>query len=410
MTTSRIVPIQRGASRRRRSEPQDVVPKNTEAERSVLAVVLLQNEAIESAAAVLKPDDFFHECHKLTFAHMLRLRADRIEIDLVSVKESLARSDELDKVGGPAYLAALLDGMPRLTNVAHYASIVRKRAFERRAVYACERAAASLRETPAESGLILAELRAAIAPDLIEAERESVARSLPTLLAALGERSRRECLLGDLIALGEIAMLHGQPRDGKTWVSLEIAIAAALAVPAFDLPRLTPSRPCVVLIVSNEDAEHRYADRARMLLAGRGVFSAPDTIHFIVGLGCNLDDPSWQARLITEAKRLGAELIILDPLRSLTSAVDQGPSELQPLASYLRRLVRETGAALLAVHHDTKPPAGIADTRRRAQRASGGAIFSNRGRTDSCRTRGRAPEPRGPGWLQALRGSGLIRL
>jgi hypothetical protein len=38
--------------------------------------------------------------------------------------------------------------------------------------------------------------------------------------------------------------------------------------------------------------------------------------------------------------------------------------------------MRETGSAVLIVHHDTKPPATQQDTRRRPQRASGGGIFS----------------------------------
>jgi len=113
-----------------------------------------------------------------------------------------------------------------------------------------------------------------------------------------------------------------------------------------------------------------------MLLAGRGIRTAPPNVHLIVGRGCDLDAPVWQRRLIDEVRRLGIGLVILDPIRSLTSCVDQGPHELQPFARYLRSLLRETDVAILLVHHDAKPAAGGTDNRRRAQRASGGAIFS----------------------------------
>jgi hypothetical protein len=87
------------------------------------------------------------------------------------------------------------------------------------------------------------------------------------------------------------------------------------------------------------------------------------------------------------------ELIVLDPVRSLTACADQGPREFQPFGLYLRRLTRDTGACVLLVHHDTKPSAAqVPDHRRPAQRASGGAIFSavdcpiHVGRIDDCQS------------------------
>jgi len=205
---------------------------------------------------------------------------------------------------------------------------------------------------------------------------EAVSVPLATALERLADVVGRDSVLGDLIALGEIAMFHGQPRDGKTWASLEVAIAVALGSQAFGLPRLAAPQPRPVLLISNEDGERAVTGRLQMILAGRGVLEAPANVHLIVGQGCDLDAQVWQRRVIQEAQRLGPGLVILDPIRSLTACVDQGPHELQPFALYLRRLLRETAGALLLVHHDAKPAAGVVDNRRRAQRASGGAIFS----------------------------------
>jgi RecA-family ATPase len=66
--------------------------------------------------------------------------------------------------------------------------------------------------------------------------------------------------------------------------------------------------------------------------------------------------------------------VTFDPLRSLTAAADQA-RELKPIVTFLRRLMRETGCAVLIVHHHTKP-GEKPDQRRRPQRASGGGIFS----------------------------------
>jgi hypothetical protein len=71
----------------------------------------------------------------------------------------------------------------------------------------------------------------------------------------------------------------------------------------------------------------------------------------------------------------GVQLVVLDPLRSLTAGVDQGPRDLQPFARFVRRLMQGP-CAVLGLHHDVKPAAGVQDTRKRAHRASGGGLFS----------------------------------
>ena len=49
---------------------------------------------------------------------------------------------------------------------------------------------------------------------------------------------------------------------------------------------------------------------------------------------------------------------------------------MKPLVLYLRRFINETGCSVSLVHHDCKPLPGKPDDRKRAQRASGGGIFS----------------------------------
>ena len=60
-------------------------------------------------------------------------------IDLVTLKDELIRSGHLEKVGGAAYIAALADGVPRSTNVEHYARIVKERATLRNLIGSANR-------------------------------------------------------------------------------------------------------------------------------------------------------------------------------------------------------------------------------------------------------------------------------
>src|SRR3989442_2161856 len=76
-------------------------------------------------------------------------------IDPVTVKEELSRSGDLDSVGGPAYIASLLDGVPRSANVEYYARIVKEKAVLRSLIEAGGRIGSTAYEASQDSDDIL---------------------------------------------------------------------------------------------------------------------------------------------------------------------------------------------------------------------------------------------------------------
>src|SRR6185295_4216306 len=80
--------------------------------------------------------DFYRDAHRRIFDKMVRLSERGDAIDLVTLKEELGRANELDEVGGPAYITALVDGVPRYTNVEHYAKIIKEKATLRNLIFA----------------------------------------------------------------------------------------------------------------------------------------------------------------------------------------------------------------------------------------------------------------------------------
>ncbi len=114
------------------------LPQNIEAERSVLGAVLLDNHQLDTALDKLKPADFFDNGHQKIFQQMIVLAESRHAIDLITLTEQLQRSNELESVGGAAYLASLVDGVPRISNVEHYARIVKEKAILRSVIHATQ--------------------------------------------------------------------------------------------------------------------------------------------------------------------------------------------------------------------------------------------------------------------------------
>lgn len=104
---------------------QRALPHNLEAERSVLGGILIENSAFHVAASIIQPRHFFRDAHRRIFKAIWNLADVNSEIDLVTVKAELEKKSELEECGGPAYIGALVDGVPRSTNVLAYAEIVK---------------------------------------------------------------------------------------------------------------------------------------------------------------------------------------------------------------------------------------------------------------------------------------------
>ncbi|MCL4845602.1 MAG: replicative DNA helicase [Acidobacteria bacterium] len=137
------------------SPSERALPHNLEAERSVLGAILVRNEVLNHAAELIDVDDFFREAHRRIFDAMIALSERGHAIDLVTLKDELARRGALDDVGGPAYVAALGDGVPRATNVEHYARIIKEKSTLRRLIFSTSRILASAYEAGLDADELL---------------------------------------------------------------------------------------------------------------------------------------------------------------------------------------------------------------------------------------------------------------
>jgi replicative DNA helicase len=135
--------------------PERTLPHNLEAEKSVLGAILVYNEAFNHAAELIDSRDFFRDAHRRIFDKMVVLSERNEAIDLVTLKEELRRSGELEEVGGPAYIASLADGVPRTANVEHYARIVKEKATLRNLIHSANRILADAYQAEEDADLIL---------------------------------------------------------------------------------------------------------------------------------------------------------------------------------------------------------------------------------------------------------------
>ena len=135
--------------------PERTLPHNLEAEKSVLGAILVNNQAFNHAAELIDARDFFRDAHRRIFDKMIILSERGDAIDLVTLKEELARVGELESVGGPAYVASLADGVPRSANVEHYARIVKEKATLRNLIFSANRILANAYQAEDDPDTIL---------------------------------------------------------------------------------------------------------------------------------------------------------------------------------------------------------------------------------------------------------------
>lgn len=231
---------------RQRDEPGDrVSPHNLDAERAVLGAILVNNAAHERTAVWLRRGRvFFRKAHREIYAAILTvLEEHRAAVDLVTLREELARRGVLDEVGGVSYVAGLTDGIPRSANAGHYARIVHELAVRREVI----RIGGQMVEDAHNGELTATEVVGRADKAIVDLARERVADRLIDLRADLGslyeDFERRMALQGRITGVtsgietldqltsgwqpGDLIVIGARPSMGKTAFVLNVVTAAA---------------------------------------------------------------------------------------------------------------------------------------------------------------------------------------
>lgn len=341
------------------------LPQNIEAERSVLGAILLDNHALDRAVeAGLKAEHFFHSHHQVIFELALQLDARNVAIDLVTVTDELHRSKHLDAAGGAAYLSSLTDGVPRVSNVAHYSRIVKEHATLRDLIHANHVAeqAAMDRESSVE---VLEKLETC----LNSLREEQVNRGSVSIEAAVSETipaieraaSGKGVLIGtpsgykwlDTQAAGfisgELVLLAARPSEGKTAFAMELAVRQGYLGNPVDIWSLETSRESLVIRMACLMARvnvHRLRtgflsneDYRALVMALAELRKMPITIDDSSGLR----SIELQRRIISAARRRKTKLAIVDYAQLLSAPGKDRYEQITRVSLDLKAAAKELG-------------------------------------------------------------------
>lgn len=112
-----------------------VPPHNLEAEQSVLGGLMVDPFAWDQASSVITEDDFYKVAHRKIYSAIAELYAKNQPIDIITVSNLLTDKKELDAIGGPSYLAEVMNATPTAAHIESYAKIVHEKALLRKLIH-----------------------------------------------------------------------------------------------------------------------------------------------------------------------------------------------------------------------------------------------------------------------------------
>jgi replicative DNA helicase len=364
------------------------LPHNLEAERSVLGAILVHNDAFNTAAQVIDGRDFYRDAHRRIFDRMVTLNERGAAIDFITLKEELSRGGELEHVGGPAYIASLVDGVPRATNVEYYAKIVKEKATLRNLIYAANKILSNAYEADQEPELILDEAESlifAVADDRLKAgfvamrdlvtdsfpkieqlfEHKRLVTGVPTGFVDLDEMTRG-------FQGGDLIIIAARPSMGKTSLVLNIAqhvaVQPEMSVGFFSLEMSKESLFIRLLTSEAQIDSHRLMSGH---IGERDYGRISQALERLSGMRLFIDDTANLGVLEMRAKsrRLqsehGLNMLVVDyiQLMSARGRYENRTLELASISRSMKGLAKELNVPIVMLSQLSRAPEARSDHR-----------------------------------------------
>ena len=106
-------------------------PQALDVEEAVLGAMLVEPACVDEAMDELSPSCFYDPRHKMVFEAMVRLVAEHISIDLITVSAKLKEQGNLEAVGGPVVLADLSQKVGSAAHIEYYIKILKQKTIQR---------------------------------------------------------------------------------------------------------------------------------------------------------------------------------------------------------------------------------------------------------------------------------------
>lgn len=348
-------------------------PHNRQAEEAVLGAVLINSEAYYELAQIIQADDFYIIRNRWIWEAFVRLHQQREPIDFLTVCDELEQQNQMDEMGGPAYIMSLINQTPTSLHAKHYGRIIEENSIRRRMLLAANNLAKLAYNQQKTVETVLSEAEKSIF-GISERRTRHDLQPIQEVLSDVYDRvdllsKRSDEIYGvptgliDLDRLlggmqnSDLLIIAGRPGAGKTGFELSVAKNAA--------QKYKKHVVMFSLEMSNEQLVHRLIaqetgiDTQRLRSGKLNEDEWPIFTHAIEVLSDTqiyLDDTPaiTPLQLHTKCRRLHLEhhldLILVDYLQLMTSETrtENRVQEVSYISRSLKALARELKVPVLA--------------------------------------------------------------
>ncbi len=339
---------------------EKLLPHDLEAEEAVVGSILIDSDSFVRVAPLIKPEDFYRDKNQICFAACVSLFQRGEAIDQVTLARELSLTNQLEVVGGMAYLSHLVSITPTSAHSEHYAQVVARTSTMRKLIDAASKISAigygdtedvettlrqaedvlfQVRSGQTERGFI--PLRYIYDQYLQEraAITEPLAQGTGPVMAGYTELDE---LLGGMQP-SDMLILGARPALGKSTLALNISLNAARNGAVVGIFSLEMSREQLALRILSADAE---VDSHRLRL---GLYTEAeeqriiDSIGLLSELPVYIDDTPFQGmvEMRSKSRRLslehGLDLLVVDYLQ-LIQGRGRGDNRVQEISEISRSI------------------------------------------------------------------------
>jgi replicative DNA helicase len=349
-------------------------PQALEAERSVLAAMMLDEAAIGRAVEMIDASAFYRTAHAKLYEAIVALYNTSTPADLITVSDELKKRGDLEAVGGAGFLAQILEYATTSANIEQHIKIVHSKATLRALIKAASEIQQQCYAGSEETAEILDRSEArifAITDERIRAGFVNIRDLLKPAFDNIQKLFERKVQVtgvpsgwDDLDKLtsgwqpGDLVILAGRPAMGKTSCAMNMAENAAIRfgipVAVFSLEMSKEQLALRLLCSQSEVALHKVRtgylgneDWPRLTTGAGLLTAAPILID---------DSPSLSVLEIrAKCRRLRAEnrlgLIVIDYLQLMRSSnpAENRVQEISQITRGLKGLAKELGVPIIAL-------------------------------------------------------------
>lgn len=350
------------------------LPYSKEAEKAVLAAILLNSQNLTLVTDTLKASDFYDNTNSIIYQVIFDLAQANQRIDLVVLQDELEKREKLEEIGGLMYLLELQEDIPAIGMITQHAKIVKDKSILRQLIQSATDIITSCYGQELEE----------IEPVLDSAEKKifQISNKLApsnfvpfeTLLKKTFQhlakiKSSREGVTGvpsgfaafDNITSGmqkgDLLILAARPSMGKTALALNIGLnawKAGFGVGIFSLEM--SSEQLVLRMLSSESRIPHQKIRNALVSADEWVELTNTAaklseakIYVDDSPGLNILELRAKARKLKSSSNIN--LIIIDYLQLLSSSKkhENRTQEISEISRSLKALAKELDTPVLAL-------------------------------------------------------------